>query len=79
MRGESMYRHWEILKLLLGHPHGLRTCVLADRVGCSPRTVRRDLLVLAIHFPVYDYREGREVRWRLVGGACPLCCRALPA
>jgi predicted DNA-binding transcriptional regulator YafY len=41
----------------------------AAELGCTERTVYRDLVVLQeTGFPVYQEREGKRMRWRLIDG-----------
>ena len=41
----------------------------AGELGCTERTLYRDLVVLQeVGVPVYQEREGKRLRWRLVDG-----------
>jgi predicted DNA-binding transcriptional regulator YafY len=46
-----------------------RTCCLtAGRLCASPRTIRRDLEALEVHFPLLTERVAGQTRWRLMDG-----------
>jgi predicted DNA-binding transcriptional regulator YafY len=68
MRGSSLARQQRLVRLLdqgdrLSVPHA------AGELGCTERTVYRDLVVLQeIGVPVYQEREGKRKRWRLIDG-----------
>ena len=65
-RGEPLFRQWELLKTLQANRFGLCTDELARRLGCSRRTVQRDLRVLAAAFPLRaEDREAGRKYWTL--------------
>ena len=68
-RGNQLIRQWRALLILSMHG-GRSVDELAGEVGCSRRTLWRDLEVLqAVGFPVTCERDGRESRYRLIEGA----------
>ena len=68
MRNAEVIRQWKILKTVEAARH-TTTQALADELGVTERTIRRDIEALQeAGFPLYDEREdGRKV-WRLVPG-----------
>lgn len=63
-----MSRTWRLVRLL-DSPRGRTLSELADELGCSSRTVIRDLRGLQdAGLPIYDEREGREKLWKFVDG-----------
>ncbi len=68
-RGDQLVRQWKLLQILA--VRGGRTVEeLMREVGCSRRTVWRDLAVLqAAGFPLTTEQDGRESRYRLIEGA----------
>jgi len=66
-RGESLIRQWNLLKALQVHRFGISTDELCRRLGCTKRTVQRDLRVLQeAGFPVsYEARDFGKRFWRL--------------
>jgi biotin operon repressor len=68
MRNAEVIRQWKILKTVEAGRH-TTTQALADQLGVTERTIRRDIEALQeAGFPLYDDREeGRKV-WRLVPG-----------
>lgn len=68
MRNAEVIRQWKILKTVEAGRH-TTTQALADALGVTERTIRRDVEALQeAGFPLYDEREdGRKV-WRLVPG-----------
>jgi predicted DNA-binding transcriptional regulator YafY len=68
MRNAEVIRQWKILKTIEAARHAT-TQALADQLGVTERTIRRDVEALQeAGFPLYDEREdGRKV-WRLVPG-----------
>ena len=68
MRNAEVIRQWKILKTVEAARH-TTTQALADQLGVTERTIRRDVEALQeAGFPLYDEREeGRKV-WRLVPG-----------
>jgi len=68
MRGSSLARQQRLLRLL-DQGDGLSVPRAAGQLGCTERTLYRDLAVLQeIGVPVYQEREGKRLRWRLVDG-----------
>ena len=68
MRNAEVIRQWKILKTVEAARH-TTTQALADQLGVTERTIRRDIEALQeAGFPLYDEREeGRKI-WRLVPG-----------
>ncbi len=68
-RGDQLIRQWRLLHLL-GVRGGRSVEELAQEMGCSRRTLWRDLAVLqTAGFPLTTDRDGRENRYRLVEGS----------
>jgi predicted DNA-binding transcriptional regulator YafY len=68
-RNQEVIRQWKVLHVLEASRHGATIPALADDLGVTTRTIRRDLAALQeAGFPLFDERdpEGR-VRWRLDG------------
>src|SRR5262245_12795845 len=68
-RNQEVIRQWKVLHALESSRHGVTIDALADDLGVTTRTIRRDLAALQeAGFPIYDERddEGRA-RWRLDG------------
>ncbi|HBH00598.1 MAG: hypothetical protein A2W08_06875 [Candidatus Rokubacteria bacterium RBG_16_73_20] len=64
-RGDQLARQWRLLQFL-GRPPGLAVEDAARELGCTVRTVWRDLRVLQeVGFPIYDEREGRRGLWKV--------------
>jgi len=52
-RGEALRRQWQLLQLLQSHRYGLTVDELAEKLGCSKRTIQRDLNVLReVNLPI---------------------------
>ena len=67
-RGEAVCRTWQLIQLL-DSPCGRTLQEFEDKLGCSRRTVMRDLQGLQrAGFPIYDERCGREKLWKFVEG-----------
>ena len=67
-RGELVSRTWRLVRLLES-PQGRTLTELEEELGCSRRTVMRDLRGLQeAGLPIYDVRDGREKRWKFVDG-----------
>ncbi len=65
-RGDQVIRQWKLLWLLESR-RGRTLKELAQELGCCARTVIRDLDHLQqVGFPLYDEREGKRKRWRLL-------------
>ncbi len=68
MRGSSLARQQRLVRLL-DQGGELSVPRTAADLGCTERTVYRDLVVLQeVGVPVYQEREGKRLRWRLVDG-----------
>jgi proteasome accessory factor B len=68
-RNQEVIRQWKVLHALESSRHGATINGLADELGVTTRTIRRDLAALQeAGFPLYDEHddEGR-VHWRLDG------------
>ncbi len=67
-RGDQLSRQWRLIRFL-DHPNGFTVDEAARELGCTVRTVWRHLAVLQkANFPLYDDKDGRRVRYRLVDG-----------
>jgi len=67
-RGDQLSRQWRLIRFL-DHPNGFTVDEAARELGCTVRTVWRDLAVLQnANFPLYHEPDGRRVRYRLVDG-----------
>ena len=65
-RGDSLFRQWELIKVLQAHRFGVSTEEIAARLECNKRTVQRDLGVLQDIFPIsYEQRDRGKRFWRL--------------
>lgn len=66
-RGDQLSRQWRIIHTLVASTTGKTVPDLADRLGCTPRTVYRDLEALqAGGFPITtETRENRSYWWIL--------------
>ena len=67
-RGDQLARQWRVLHILAAR--GGRTVLeLTGEIGCSARTLWRDLAVLqTAGFPLTTDPDGRESRYRLMEG-----------
>ena len=66
-RGDQLIRQWGILSLIEVHHFGITIENLASEVGCTTRTIRRDIEALEIAgFPLYTEDVDGEVRWKLM-------------
>ncbi len=68
-RNQEVIRQWKVLHALESSRHGATIAAMADELGVTTRTIRRDLAALQeAGFPLFDEHddEGR-VRWRLDG------------
>ncbi len=64
-RGDQLGRQWRLIQLL-ARPQGLAIADASRELGCSIRTLWRDLRALEnAGFPVYSERDGRQSVWRL--------------
>lgn len=67
-RGDSLSRQLQLCLMLLDERE-LSVDATAQRLGCTRRTIYRDLQVLErAGMPIYQEQDGRRVRWRLVEG-----------
>jgi predicted DNA-binding transcriptional regulator YafY len=68
-RNQEVIRQWKVLHALETARHGVAIDALADELGVTTRTIRRDLAALQeAGFPLYDEKDGEgRVRWRLEG------------
>src|SRR5688572_7478012 len=68
-RNQEVIRQWKVLHALETSRHGVAIDALADDLGVTTRTIRRDLAALQeAGFPLYDEKDGDgRVRWRLEG------------
>lgn len=68
-RNQEVIRQWKVLHALEASRHGATIAAMADELGVTTRTIRRDLAALQeAGFPLFDEHddEGRA-RWRLDG------------
>lgn len=66
-RGNQLARQWQLLQLI-DHPAGIAVDDAARKLGCTVRTIWRDLDVLQkAGFPLYDDKgaDGRRSLWKL--------------
>ena len=68
-RNQEVIRQWKVLHALETARHGVAIDAMADDLGVTTRTIRRDLAALQeAGFPIYDERDDENrVRWRLDG------------
>ncbi len=67
-RGDQTTRQWRLLYILAARG-GKTIAELAQEIGCSRRTVWRDLAILQeVGFPLTTDRDGRESRYLLMEG-----------
>jgi predicted DNA-binding transcriptional regulator YafY len=69
-RGNQLARQWQLLQLI-DHPAGIAVDDAARKLGCTVRTIWRDLDVLQkAGFPLYDDKgaDGRRSRGAEVWG-----------
>ncbi len=65
-RGDSLFRQWELIKVLQAHRFGVALDELCARLECNKRTIQRDLGVLQDIFPIiYEQRDRGKRFWRL--------------
>jgi predicted DNA-binding transcriptional regulator YafY len=65
-RGDQLIRQWGVLSLIEAHHFGITIENLTKKVGCTTRTIRRDLEALeSSGFPLYpDEVDGRN-HWKI--------------
>ena len=67
-RGGPFVRQFRLMRYLDEH-HEVAIYEAARELGCSPRTLYRDLEVLQeVGVPLYQERQGKRVRWKVVDG-----------
>jgi proteasome accessory factor B len=68
-RNQEVIRQWKVLHALESSRHGATINGLADELGVTTRTIRRDLAALQeAGFPLYDeHDDDGRARWRLDG------------
>ena len=68
-RNQEVIRQWKVLHALETARQGIAIDALADELGVTTRTIRRDLAALQeAGFPLYDEKDADgRVRWRLEG------------
>ena len=68
-RNQEVIRQWKVLHALESSRHGVTIAALADELGVTTRTIRRDLAALQeAGFPLFDeHDEEGRVSWRLDG------------
>jgi proteasome accessory factor B len=67
-RGDSLARQLQLM-LMLENRHVIDVPDAASQLECTTRTVYRDLQVLErVGVPIYQERQGRHARWRVVDG-----------
>ena len=68
-RGNQVTRQWRLIQLLERRRRGSTFEELARDLGCTTRTVMRDLdHIQAVGFPVTEDRDGKEKHWKFVEG-----------
>lgn len=66
-RGDQLARQWMLIQILSSSRNGCTAAELADGLGCSYRTVYRDLTALQIAgFPIYVERIDGQHLWSLL-------------
>ena len=66
-RGDQLSRQWKIIQILVAAAHGKTVSTLADRLGCTPRTVYRDLEALqAGGFPITTETRDNRSYWHIL-------------
>ena len=70
-RNQEVIRQWKLLHALEASRNGVTLDTLAEDLGVTTRTIRRDLAALQeAGFPLYDvHDDDGRVRWRLEGQA----------
>lgn len=65
-RGDSLFRQWELIKVLQAHRFGVSLEELCARLECNKRTIQRDLNVMQDIFPISHEERDRGKRfWKL--------------
>ncbi len=67
MRGKSLIRQWNLIKILQSRRFGISSDELAKRLKCSKRQILRDIHVLQeVGFPIdYEVRDYGKRFWKL--------------
>lgn len=66
MRGEQLARQWHILQYLSNSHNGRHIDQIAAEVGCSSRSVRRDIVALQeAGFGIYSEKTGQSTRYKI--------------
>lgn len=69
-RGDQLSRQWKIIQTLIASTHGKTVSALADRLGCTPRTVYRDLEALqAGGFPITTETRDNRSYWHILNAS----------
>jgi predicted DNA-binding transcriptional regulator YafY len=69
-RGDQLSRQWKIIQTLIASTHGKTVSTLADRLGCTPRTVYRDLEALqAGGFPITTETRDNRSYWHILNAS----------
>ena len=68
-RNQEVIRQWKVLHALESSRHGVTIAALAEELGVTTRTIRRDLAALQeAGFPLFDeHDDDGRVSWRLDG------------
>ncbi len=66
-RNDQLARQWQALQLLTCSAKGQPAAAMALSLGCTVRTLYRDLEALQhAGFPVYNYRDGSQSLWTIL-------------
>ena len=69
-RGDQLSRQWKIIQTLIASTQGKTVSALADRLGCTPRTVYRDLEALqAGGFPITTETRDNRSFWHILNAS----------
>ena len=69
-RGDQLSRQWKIIQTLVASTQGKTVSALADRLGCTPRTVYRDLEALqAGGFPITTETRDNRSYWHILNAS----------
>jgi predicted DNA-binding transcriptional regulator YafY len=68
-RGDQLSRQWSVIQQLIASGGGISAAELARGVGCTRRTIYRDLEALqTAGFPIYTERDNGRHVWKLIEG-----------